>query len=95
MAGGGSNRPLCRGRGGQRGARCTTWPPSTAGRSARERATLPEYGRGLAIMRACVDDVALSSGPGRATVVSLQKRMDLRTDAMLAGPAAGQLRDAG
>jgi serine/threonine-protein kinase RsbW len=60
-----------------------------------EIATLPEYGRGLAIMRACVDDVALSSGPGRATVVSLQKRMDLHTEAMLAGPAARQLRDAG
>src|SRR5216683_1985290 len=38
-------------------------------------ATLPESGRGLAIMRACVDDVTLSSGPGRWTVVSLQKRM--------------------
>jgi hypothetical protein len=28
-------------------------------------------------------------------VVSLQKRMDLHTEAMLAGPAARQLRDAG
>lgn len=58
-------------------------------------ATLPESGRGLAIMRACVDDVTLSSGPGRGTVVSLQKRMAWRTDALLARPPAGQLRDAG
>ena len=36
-------------------------------------ARLPESGRGLAIMRACVDDVTLSSGPGRGTVVSLHK----------------------
>jgi serine/threonine-protein kinase RsbW len=61
----------------------------------QELATLPESGRGLAIMRACVDDVTLSSGPGRATVVSLQKRMELRTDIMLGTPLAGQLRDAG
>ncbi|HUD40123.1 MAG TPA: ATP-binding protein [Streptosporangiaceae bacterium] len=61
----------------------------------QEVATLPESGRGLAIMRACVDDVTLSSGPGRPTVVSLQKRMELRTDIMLATPLAGQLRDAG
>jgi serine/threonine-protein kinase RsbW len=61
----------------------------------QELATLPESGRGLAIMRACVDDVTLSSGPGRPTVVSLQKRMELRTDIMLATPLAGQLRDAG
>jgi serine/threonine-protein kinase RsbW len=64
----------------------------------QELATLPESGRGLAIMRACVDDVTLSGGPGRATVVSLQKRMELRRDVMmdapLATPLAGQLRDA-
>jgi serine/threonine-protein kinase RsbW len=60
-----------------------------------EIATLSESGRGLAIMRACVDDVTLSGGPGRGTVVSLQKRMELRTDALLASPLAMQLRDAG
>jgi serine/threonine-protein kinase RsbW len=68
----------------------------------QELATLPESGRGLAIMRACVDDVTLSGGPGRATVVSLQKRMELRRDAMMdtplaaprAAPLAVQLRDA-
>jgi len=61
----------------------------------QEIATLPESGRGLAIMRACVDDVTLSSGPGRATVVSLQKRMEWRADAPLVSPSAGQLRNAG
>ena len=44
-------------------------------------AMLPESGRGLAIMRACVDDVTLSSGPGLGTVVSLEKRMAWRNDA--------------
>jgi serine/threonine-protein kinase RsbW len=55
-------------------------------------AMLPESGRGLAIMRACVDDVTLSSGPGLGTVVSLQKRMAWRDDAPL---LEGQLRNAG
>jgi serine/threonine-protein kinase RsbW len=66
---------------------------------------LPESGRGLAIMRACVDDVTLRSRRGHGTVVSLQKRIELRSDAPLAHPAAGaaparereevSLRDAG
>ena len=55
-------------------------------------ALLPESGRGLAIMRACVDDVTLSSGPGMGTVVSLEKRMAWRDDAPLLD---GLLRDAG
>lgn len=63
--------------------------------AAPEVATLPESGRGLAIMRACVDDVTLSSGPGRGTVVSLQKRMEWHADAALVSPSAGQLRNAG
>jgi serine/threonine-protein kinase RsbW len=49
---------------------------------------LPESGRGLAIMRACVDDVTLRSRPGHGTVVSLQKRIELRSDAPLARPEA-------
>jgi serine/threonine-protein kinase RsbW len=69
---------------------------------ARALARLPESGRGLAIMRACVDDVTLSSRPGHGTVVSLRKRIELRSDAPLArhqplrdhGDAV-QLRDAG
>jgi serine/threonine-protein kinase RsbW len=66
-------------------------------RLARNRnvAQLPESGRGLAIMRACVDDVTLSSGPGQGTVVSLQKRIAWRTDAPLAAVPAPRLRDVG
>jgi serine/threonine-protein kinase RsbW len=37
---------------------------------------LPESGRGLAIMEACVDTVSLRTGPGRGTVVSLRKHID-------------------
>jgi len=47
---------------------------------------LPESGRGLAIMEACVDKVSLRTGPGRGTVVSLRKHIDWD---------ANQLRDAG
>jgi len=39
-------------------------------------ASLPESGRGLDIIRACVDDVTLSSRPGRGTVVTMRKRID-------------------
>ena len=58
-------------------------------------AALPESGRGLAIMRACVDDVTMSSGPEHRTVVSLQKRLAWRHDAPLAHLADDQLRYAG
>jgi len=58
-------------------------------------AALPESGRGMAIMKACVDDVTLSSGPDSGTVVSLQKRIAWRNDAPLAHLAGDQLRDAG
>src|ERR1700689_632263 len=87
------------------------WPfpsssaPSTLLRREEERAVarLPESGLGLAIMRACVDDVTLRSRRGRGTVVSLQKRIELRSDAPLAHPDSGAapapgiltLRDAG
>jgi serine/threonine-protein kinase RsbW len=66
-------------------------------RLARERAIadLPESGRGLAIMRACVDDVTLRSRPGQGTVVALHKRIEWRTDAPLALRPASQLKDAG
>jgi len=66
-------------------------------RLARERAIaeLPESGRGLAIMRACVDDVTMRSRPGQGTVVSLQKRIEWRTDGPLAPRPASQLKDAG
>jgi serine/threonine-protein kinase RsbW len=66
-------------------------------RLARERAIadLPESGRGLAIMRACVDDVTMHSKPGQGTVVSLNKRLEWRSDSPLARRPASQLRDAG
>jgi serine/threonine-protein kinase RsbW len=66
-------------------------------RLARERAIteLPESGRGLAIMRACVDDVTMQSKPGQGTIVSLHKRIEWRSDAPLAVRPASQLRDAG
>jgi serine/threonine-protein kinase RsbW len=87
----------------------TQWPfPAASGsptrrnrlsRSRREEqralAQLPESGRGLAIMRACVDDVTLRSRPGHGTVVSLQKRIELRSDAPLAHPEVAQLRNVG
>jgi serine/threonine-protein kinase RsbW len=69
-------------------------PPQSAKRTRLSRvrreeqrvlAQLPESGRGLAIMRACVDDVMLRSRPGHGTAVSLQKRIALRSDAPLAG----------
>jgi serine/threonine-protein kinase RsbW len=58
-------------------------------------AQLPESGRGLAIMRACVDDVTLRSGPGQGTVVSLQKRIGWRNGAPVATVPRQRLRDAG
>jgi len=58
-------------------------------------AALPESGRGMAIMKACVDDVTMSSGPESGTVVSLQKRIAWRNDAPLAHLADDQLREVG
>ena len=78
--------------------------PATLRRSHRQAkgmapdeaiAALPESGRGLAIMKACVDDVTMSSGPENGTVVSLQKRIAWRNDAPLAHLADDQLRYAG
>jgi anti-sigma regulatory factor (Ser/Thr protein kinase) len=44
---------------------------------------LPESGRGLEVMRACVDDVTLRSRPGRGTVVTMGKRIRWSGDAAL------------
>jgi serine/threonine-protein kinase RsbW len=46
-------------------------------------ALLPESGRGLAVMRACVDNVTLDSRPGRGTVVTMRKHIRWSTDAPL------------
>lgn len=66
-------------------------------RLSRERtvAELAESGRGLAIMRACVDDVTLRSRPGLGTAVCMQKQIEWRNDAPLSLLPASQLRDAG
>jgi len=52
-------------------------PPVTA------IAQLPESGRGLAVMRACVDNVTLDSSPDRGTVVTLRKHIRWSHDAPL------------
>ena len=46
-------------------------------------AQLPESGRGLAVMRACVDNVTLDSRPGAGTVVTMRKHIDWPADAPL------------
>ena len=46
-------------------------------------ARLPESGRGLAVMRACVDNVTLDSSPGHGTVVRLRKHIRWTDDAPL------------
>ena len=52
---------------------------------------LAESGRGLDVMRACVDDVTLRSRPGRGTVVTMRKRIRWSSQRS-AGPCArGQL----
>jgi serine/threonine-protein kinase RsbW len=48
--------------------------PSTA--DCGDHANLAESGRGLAIMRACVDGVTLRTAPGRGTRVVLDKRLE-------------------
>jgi len=59
--------------------------PHEAGRPEPETsiAQLPESGRGLAVMRACVDNVTLDSSPGRGTVVTLRKHIRWSRDAPL------------
>ena len=65
-------------------------PPRAAGEAGPEAdpqhipvAQLPESGRGLAVMRACVDNVTLDSRPGHGTVVTLRKHIRWSTDAPL------------
>jgi anti-sigma regulatory factor (Ser/Thr protein kinase) len=58
-------------------------------------AALPEAGRGFEIMRACVDNVSMTSGPEHRTVVSLQKRLAWRPGAPFADEPDDELADAG
>ena len=46
-------------------------------------AQLPESGRGLAVMRAVVDNVTLDSRPGHGTVVTMRKHIRWSSDAPL------------
>lgn len=66
-----------------------------AAAAAREDdiAALPESGRGIDIMRACVDDVSMTSGPEHRTVVSLQKRLAWRPGAPFADALDDELED--
>jgi anti-sigma regulatory factor (Ser/Thr protein kinase) len=45
---------------------------------------LAESGRGLDVMRACVDDVTMRSRPGQGTVVTMRKKIDWSSDSPLA-----------
>ena len=42
---------------------------------------LPESGRSLAVVRACVDNVTLDSRPGRGKVVTMRKHIRWSRDA--------------
>ena len=57
--------------------------PSAPAGPETQIARLPESGRGLAVMRACVDNVTLDSSPGRGTVVTLRKHIRWSHDAPL------------
>jgi serine/threonine-protein kinase RsbW len=76
-------------------------PAARAPLTEEDIAALPESGRGIDIMRACVDDVSMTtSGPEHRTVVSLQKRLAWRPGAPFADAADeefddGELADAG
>lgn len=63
--------------------------------SDEDIASLPESGRGIDIMRACVDDVTMSSDPEHRTVVSLRKRLAWRPGAPFAEMPADELADVG
>jgi len=62
--------------------------PATPREAAPQGAEIPvaqlaESGRGLAIMRACVDNVTLDSRPGHGTVVTMRKHITWSRDAPL------------
>jgi serine/threonine-protein kinase RsbW len=66
------------------GAEAGAQPASACSQAAElPVAQLPESGRGLAVMRACVDNVTLDSRPGRGTVVTMRKRIRWHEDAPL------------
>jgi anti-sigma regulatory factor (Ser/Thr protein kinase) len=97
-------RPATLGRSLLGGGRAGASPAGQAGAvplTEEDIAALPESGRGIDIMRACVDDVSMTtSGPEHRTVVSLQKRLAWRPGAPFAAAPDdefddGALADAG
>jgi len=79
-------------RAGKRAHRAVTSPEAARD---EEIAALSESGRGIDIMRACVDDVTMSSGPENRTIVSLRKRIDWRPGAPFNDMPPEELADAG
>ena len=67
---------------GVRSAEAVT-PGPDGSRYQTEIAQLAESGRGLAVMRACVDTVTLDSSPERGTVVTMSKHIRWSRDAPL------------
>jgi serine/threonine-protein kinase RsbW len=62
----------------------TQEPASSAGHEQETPIVqLPESGRGLTVMRACVDHVTLDSQPGRGTVVTMRKHIRWSQDSPL------------
>lgn len=75
-------RPATLGRSLLGGGRAGAGQAGEALLTEEDIAALPESGRGIDIMRACVDDVSMTtSGPEHRTVVSLQKRLAWRPGA--------------
>ena len=69
--------------------------PATETIRDEDIASLPESGRGIDIMRACVDDVTMHSDPEHRTVVSLRKRLAWRPGAPFAEMPADEFADVG
>jgi len=89
-------RPVTIGRSLLGSSRVGPEPARDAGTPTDEEiAALPESGRGIDIMRACVDDVTMTSDPEHRTVVSLQKRLAWRPGAPFAQMPASELADVG
>jgi len=90
-------RPATLGRSLLGGGRAGASPAGQAGAvplTEEDIAALPESGRGIDIMRACVDDVSMTtSGPEHWTVVSLQKRLAWRPGAPFGAAPDGEFHD--
>jgi len=84
--GGGSGAVLAETGLGEAAVRAATAPVAPGPDGSRHQtdiAQLPESGRGLAVMRACVDTVTLEASPERGTVVTMSKHIRWSRDAPL------------